>query len=159
MDKWSLPELPENLWKLAFLDRGISGIVFAIDDFSVIKTRTGGELKVREFEVEQRIFERLGVHPRVVKVLCTFQGMLVLEHLLCPLRTRTMELRDKGLVPSTTGILKWSAKAAEGMQYLHEKKIFQVDIGLHNLLLDWDENIKYCDFPGARLTAEFLLLL
>jgi hypothetical protein len=105
MDNGCQPKLPERLWDLPFLDRGISGIVFAIDEFSVIKTPTGGEANVREFEVERRIFERLGEHPRIVKMLYVYEDMLVLERLLYPLRVRTLEIRDKRLVPSTEEIL------------------------------------------------------
>jgi len=130
MDNGSQPQLPERLWDLPFLDRGISGIVFAIDDFSVIKTPAGGVANVREFEVERRIFERLGEHPRIVKMLYIYKDMLVLERLLYPLRVRTLNIRERRLVPSTEEILKWSAQTAEGTQYLHENKIFQVDIGL-----------------------------
>jgi len=50
--------------------------------------------------------------------------------------------------------LKWSAQAAEGMQYFHSKGVYQVDIGLQNILLDWDENLKYCDFSGSSLDGQ-----
>lgn len=40
------------------------------------------------------------------------------------------------------------------MQYLHEKIVVQVDVGLHNLLLDWDDNIEYCDFSGSSIDVE-----
>ncbi|EFR00378.1 hypothetical protein MGYG_03380 [Nannizzia gypsea CBS 118893] len=37
------------------------------------------------------------------------------------------------------------------MQYFHAKGIFQVDVGLHNLLVDWGDNVKYCDFSGSSI--------
>lgn len=154
MLKESNSELPENLWNLPFVNRGISGIVFAINEFSVIKTPTGGDINAQELETERRIFERLGEHPRIVRLLYVHRNMIVLERLLYPLRTRTLELREKGVVPSTEEVLKWSAQAAEGMQYFHEKNVFQVDVGLHNMLLDRDDNIKYCDFSGSSIDGE-----
>lgn len=144
-------QLPEDLWTLPFINAGVSGIVFAVDEFSVIKTPTGGVNNARELEVERQILERLGEHPRVVRLLKIHRNMAILERLLYPLRARIEELRDDGAEPTVKEILKWSAQAAEGMQYLHSKQVYQVDIGLHNLLLDWDENIKYCDFSGSSL--------
>ena len=37
------------------------------------------------------------------------------------------------------------------MQYFHAKGVFQVDVGLRNLLVDWDDNVKYCDFSGSSI--------
>lgn len=37
------------------------------------------------------------------------------------------------------------------MQYFHAKGVLQVDMGLHNLLVDWDDNVKYCDFSGSSI--------
>lgn len=102
----SKSELPENPWDLPFVNRGISGIVFAIDEFSVIKTPTGGQTNAQELEIERRILERLGEHPRIVKVLHVHKNMIVLERLLYPLRSRTWELRDRELLPSIEEILK-----------------------------------------------------
>lgn len=147
-------DVPDNLWDLPFIDRGVSGIVFAIDAVSVIKTPTGGESNAQELDVERRIFERLGQHPRITKLLFIYKSMIVLERLQYPLRVRTLKLLDEGLVPSDKEILNRSAQAAEGLGYLHAKNVFQVDIGLHNMLLDWDDNIKYCDFSGSSIDGE-----
>lgn len=77
---------------------------------------------------------------------------------LKPLRARIEELRDEQVMLCTEDILKWSAQAAEGMYYFHSERVFQVDIGLHNLLLDWDENVKYCDFSGSSIDGSVPLL-
>ncbi|KAK2864966.1 hypothetical protein FQN49_004043 [Arthroderma sp. PD_2] len=143
--------LPKCLWDLPFVNRGISGIVFAVDELSVIKTPTGGEENARELRTEREILERLGDHPRIVKLLYTHKDLIVLERLRYPLRFRIWELREDGRATTQDEVLKWSAQAAEGMQYLHENNIFQVDVGLHNLLVDWDDNIKYCDFSGSSI--------
>ena len=39
----------------------------------------------------------------------------------------------------------------EGFQYIHKCGVFQVDIGLHNVLLDAVGNAKICDFAGSSL--------
>lgn len=80
--------------------------------------------------------------------------MLVLERLVYPVRARILELRHKGLSPSDAEICKWSAQAAEGMDYFHSKGVLQVDIGLHNMFFDWDDNVKYCDFSGSSVDGE-----
>lgn len=125
--------------------------MFAIDELSVIKTPVGGEHNRQELEVERKILERLGQHPRIVRLLYIHRDMVVLERLMYPPQARIAELQDEKLVPRSEDILKWSAQAAEGMHYFHGKNVFQVDIGLHNLLLDWDENVKYCDFSGSSI--------
>ncbi|EFE37353.1 hypothetical protein TRV_08002 [Trichophyton verrucosum HKI 0517] len=142
---------PKCLWDLPFVNRGVSGIVFAVDELSVIKTPTGGEENAEELRVEREILERLGDHPRIVKLLYTYKDLIVLERLRYPLRFRTWELREDGRTASLDDVLKWSAQAAEGMQYFHAKGVFQVDVGLHNLLVDWDDNVKYCDFSGSSI--------
>lgn len=154
MDDCKIRILPnaEYFADLFLVDIGVSGAVYAIDEFSVIKRPT--LFLAGENDVELRIFKRLGEHPRIVKVLRIHNDMLVLERLMYPLRFRTWELRDKGQVPSTEEVLKWSAQAAEGMQHFHTNQVFQVDIGLHNILLDWDDNIKYCDFAGSSIDGE-----
>ncbi|EGE04819.1 serine/threonine protein kinase [Trichophyton equinum CBS 127.97] len=110
-------------------------IIFAVDELSVIKTPTGGEENAEELRVEREILERLGDHPRIVKLYDFERG----------------NLREDGRTASYGDILKWSAQAAEGMQYFHAKGVLQVDIGLHNLLVDWDDNVKYCDFSGSSI--------
>ncbi|KAF3896790.1 Serine/threonine protein kinase [Trichophyton interdigitale] len=142
---------PKCLWDLPFVNRGVSGIIFAVDELSVIKTPTGGEKNAEEFRVERKILERLGDHPRIVKLLYTYRKLIVFEWLRYPLRFRTWELREDGRTASDDDILKWSAQAAQGMQYFHAKGVLQVDIGLHNLLVDWDDNVKYCDFSGSSI--------
>ena len=143
--------LPEVVWDLPFINQGISGLVYAIDERAAIKVSAGGEINRQGLEVERQILERLGEHPRIVKLLCVHRDMIVLERLQYPLRVRIQELPEEAALPCLDEILKWSAQAAEGMHYFNEKRVYQVDIGLHNMLLDWDENIKYCDFSGSSL--------
>ncbi|KDB25379.1 hypothetical protein H109_02793 [Trichophyton interdigitale MR816] len=49
---------PKCLWDLPFVNRGVSGITFAVDELSVIKTPTGGEENAEELRVERKILER-----------------------------------------------------------------------------------------------------
>jgi len=79
-------QLAQDLWSLDFINRGVSDIAFAVDDFSVIKTPVGGEGNAQELEVERRILERLGEHSRTVRLLRGDKNMIILERLLYPLR-------------------------------------------------------------------------
>ncbi len=87
-------QLPQDLWSLPFINRGISGIVFAVDELSVIKTPAGGENNCQELEIERKILERLGEHPRIVKLLRIDRDMIILERLQYPLRVRIQELQN-----------------------------------------------------------------
>ncbi|GBF66989.1 hypothetical protein TMEN_9712 [Trichophyton mentagrophytes] len=126
-------------------------IIFAVDELSVIKTPTEGEENAEELRVEREILERLGDHPRIVKLLYTYRSVSSLNGSDTSYDFERGNLREDGRTASYGDILKWSAQAAEGMQYFHAKGVLQVDIGLHNLLVDWDDNVKYCDFSGSSI--------
>jgi serine/threonine protein kinase len=68
MADWST-RLPRNLWDLKVLAQGISGLVSIVDDNTVIKHPLGGEDNARDHIIERRIYERLGQHPRIVRLI------------------------------------------------------------------------------------------
>lgn len=139
---------------LKILSYGASGIVFVIDENSVIKVPCGGADCAQEHRIERRIYERLGRHPRIVTLLEIRPYGIVLERLKEPLRKRLLDMRDGGVTPSTPSLLKWSAQVAEGLHYLHSKGVLQADIGCHNLLLDVNDDLKFCDFAGSSIDGE-----
>lgn len=49
---------------------------------------------------------------------------------------------------------KWSRQAIKGLQYLHQRDILQGDIGCHNMLLDKNDDLKYCDFAGSSIDGQ-----
>ncbi|PGH28066.1 serine/threonine protein kinase [Polytolypa hystricis UAMH7299] len=123
------------------LSDGQSSSVRIVDEVTVAKfpLSTAGDARHdREHAVECRIYERLGQHPRIVRLIFIGHGYIVLERLGCGLRERLRLLHE----------------AAEGLQYLHSRIVLQVDIGAHNLLLDSDNNIKFCDFAGSSIDGE-----
>jgi len=79
---------------------------------------------------------------------------LILERLTGPLRKRLRELYAEGKLPSQGLMRKWSRQAIEGLQYLHQRDILQGDIGCHNLLLDKNDDLKYCDFAGSSIDGQ-----
>ncbi|KAF2746407.1 hypothetical protein M011DRAFT_425029 [Sporormia fimetaria CBS 119925] len=77
--------------------------------------------------------------------------MIVLERLQYPLRKRLWDLRDAGAQPPTNDILRWALQISQALQRVHSRHVFQVDIGAHNILLDWNEDVKLSDFAGSSI--------
>lgn len=143
-----------SLQGLECIGHGVSGIVFAINDRMVIKVPRGGPRGARDQQIESRIYQRLGQHPRIVRYIRSEPRGLVLERLTGPLRKRLRELYAEGKLPSQGLMRKWSRQAIEGLQYLHQRDILQGDIGCHNLLLDKNDDLKYCDLTGSSIDGQ-----
>lgn len=136
---------------LPIVDRGISSLNFSVDDSTVMKHPTDADAQ-RDHQIEGRIYERLGHHPRVVKVVFFGEGWIALERLKGSLPRHLVSLQPDR--PSIGQMVRWSRQAAEGLQYLHEKAVFQTDVGAHNLHLDERDNLKFCDFAGSSIDRE-----
>ena len=139
---------------LTLLGCGLSGRVYAIDEDWVIKVSNGGERNDLEQAIERKIYERIGEHDRFVKYFGLLQGSLVLERMKEQLRLHLQHLREAHQAPSTEFIIRWAMQMAEGLEYLHDKDILQVDMGCHNILLDAKGDAKFCDFAGSSIDGE-----
>ncbi|OAP54621.1 hypothetical protein AYL99_11069 [Fonsecaea erecta] len=153
MAQWA-EKLEGSVYGLPYVSNGSSGIVFALDDKTVIKVAGGSERHHCAHKIEREIYKRLSHHPRILKCISLHDKGIILERLLYPLRLRLMRLREKNELLTKTQILKWSRQAGEAMQYIHEQGVFQVDIGTHNLLLDDQDNVKLCDFAGSSIDGK-----
>ena len=138
----------------ALIGGGISGVIYALDENTVLKTATGLEPSVQDLEVEGRIYERLGPHPCILRCIHVESRGLVLERLVCPLRKRLRDLHQQGEVPSDETLMKWAGQIIDGLGYIHSNDVLQADIGCHNLLLDKNDDLKLCDFGGASIDGE-----
>ena len=67
--------------KLPFHDAGVCSIVFKVSESAVIKVPRASDEDRRSLAVEHDIYQRLGVHPSIPKLLHVHNGMLVLERL------------------------------------------------------------------------------
>lgn len=143
--------LQGSLHDLPIVSCGVSGAVFELSDSAVVKVPCGTDQSKEELAVESIIYNRLGSHPCIIKYLYTYNGMLVLERLQYPLRKRLQDLRDAGALPPAKNVLQWALQVSQGLQYAHSRYVFQVDIGPHNVLLDWDEDAKLSDFAGSSI--------
>ncbi|KAH8696940.1 kinase-like domain-containing protein [Phaeosphaeriaceae sp. PMI808] len=144
------PRIPENIWSLQAIGHGVSGIVFEISDSAIAKVALG-KMNQPAVNIEHTIYQRLGYHPFITKFLYEQNGRLVLERLQYPLRKRLIDLSNAGRVPPLEDILRWALQLTEALSYIHSRGVLQVDIGAHNALLDWDENVKLSDFAGSSI--------
>ena len=144
-----------DLAKLPRIARGSSGIVSKYRDNEVIKWPYGGPEEDRNHDIERRVYERLGQHARIVKVIALLpERGIVMEQLQESLHQRLQTLRENDQVASTEQMLKWSIQIAEGLQYIHSQKVLQADIGTQNLLLDRNDDLKFADFAGSSIDSE-----
>lgn len=140
-----------NVHDLPLLSYGVSSMVYEVSKSAVIKAPCGTDESRHHLAIERIIYERLGSHPYITKVLSIHKNMLVLERLQYPLRKRLWDLRNAGQLPLPQDVLRWATQIAQALQHAHSCGVLQVDIGPHNVLLDWAENAKLSDFAGSSI--------
>jgi len=143
--------LKAPLCDLNIISGGISSLVLELDDSAVVKVPGGFDRNKEELVVERTIYNRLGPHPYITKYLYEYNGKTVLERLQYPIRKRLWDLRDVGARPPAKDVLRWATQISQALHHAHSRHVFQVDIGPHNVLLDWSENAKLSDFAGASI--------
>jgi len=105
----------------------------------------------QEMAIEAQIYERLGVHPRLVQ----FKHWDPVSHTLTfgymPNGNLKAHVQKHGqeILPSQRQ--QWVREATEGVELLHLHNVIQGDVGPHNFLLDVDLSLKICDFSGSSL--------
>ena len=128
-----------------FLAAGKSGVVYGIDPERVLKEFHDGD----GGKIERRVYQRLGSHPNIAKVLDTrTDGSIILER-GTPLRT-ILRASSANEIPIPTKV-HWLRHAAEGYRYLHARDIIHSDIGCNNLILMGKDHIKLIDFEGCSI--------
>ncbi|USP74773.1 hypothetical protein yc1106_02047 [Curvularia clavata] len=130
------------------LGAGKSGVVYGLDSKRVLKEFHECEADKKEL----RVYERLGRHPHITKLLeVRNDGSLILER---GTSLRTI-LQDPAAhkIPTRTK-LKWLKDAAKGLEYLHSLNIIHADVGCHNWILTGDQNVKLIDFEGCGIDGE-----
>ncbi len=145
------PSIPEDVTDLPWITNGISGATFAVSESAIIKIPLPIENCKEQLAIERQIYERLGPHPYITKLLYTHKGMIVLERLQYPLRRRLLDIRKQKQLPVAQDVVRWARQTTQALQHIHSRGVMQVDIGPHNILLDWDENVKLSDFVGSSL--------
>ena len=116
-----------------------------------IRMKVGTDESLNQLATERTIYDRLGSNPYITKVLSIHKDMLVLERLQYPLRKWLRDLRDAEQLPAPKDIMRWAAQIAQALEHAHLCGVLQVDIGSHNVPLDWAENVKLTDFAGSSI--------
>ncbi|KAL7953128.1 kinase-like domain-containing protein [Trichoderma compactum] len=129
----------------------MSGAVFFISSDAVFKRPLSKGISKKQLDTERQIYERLGNHPYITALLATSKDGIFLERLQYPLRQRLLDLREKQQRPTAQQVVRWALQTATALEHIHSRGVRQVDIGTHNVLLDWDENAKLSDFAGSSL--------
>ncbi|KAI9049778.1 hypothetical protein LZ554_005929 [Drepanopeziza brunnea f. sp. 'monogermtubi'] len=132
-----------------FLGGGGTGLVERLESGDVVKSPWTGCR--REMAIEARIYERLGVHPRLVqfKHWDPVGHVLTLEYMPNGDLKEYVQKHGPEISPSTRR--QWVREATEGVALLHSKNIIHSDVGPHNFLLDVDLGLRICDFGGSSL--------
>ncbi len=138
-----------------FVAAGTTSFVERLPSGDIIKTPWAGDIREeecrKEIAVEARIYQRLGEHPRLVKL----KGwdpqthVLMLEYM--PNGTLEDYIKLHHGQTSMARRLRWIAEAAEALHLLHSMGVIHCDVGPHNLLLDADMNLKIADFSGSSI--------
>ncbi|KAF1841512.1 kinase-like protein [Cucurbitaria berberidis CBS 394.84] len=115
------------------------------------------EAAVKGLDVEEKILNTLGQHPRIIRLIRTHEDGLVLEYM--PNGSVERYLRDVAPDTSLKQRLKWTCQAAEALAYAHGKNVLHCDFSVGNLLLDRDLTIKLCDFQGRLLHSDGTVIL
>lgn len=138
-----------------FIAGGATSFVERLSSGDVIKTAwtspDHAEQCREELAIEGRIYQRLGVHPRLVKMKAwdSEEATLTLEYM--PNGTLKNYFSSRNDSISLTQRLQWIAEATEALQLLHSSGIIHCDVGPHNLLLDSDLSLKIIDFSGSSI--------
>jgi serine/threonine protein kinase len=142
------------------LGHGISGYVIALDGNYVQKIFPSSgnpfmdEAKEKDRAIEIRIYKRLGDHPRVCKYIQDVKSGIVLERLGKNLRIYLQDLLQDGKPVGLHQAIEWSCQTAQGLAYIHSRKILHTDIGCHNLLLDQHNNLNFVTLLDPRSMAK-----
>ncbi|KAF2753049.1 kinase-like protein [Pseudovirgaria hyperparasitica] len=115
------------------------------------------EAAVKGLEVEERILQHLGPHPRVIRLIQRHRDGLLLENMANGSVQKYLQEND-----SKTSLyqkLEWAWQAAEGLAYIHERNVLHCDFSIGNLLLDSNLMVKLCDFQGKLLDSDGSIIL
>jgi serine/threonine protein kinase len=110
------------------------------------------EAAVKGLEIEEQILRHLRQHPRIVGLVRKNDNGLLLENMT----NGSVEnyLRTNAARTPFSQRLKWAWRAAQGLAYIHDKRVLHCDISVGNLLLDSNLEVKICDFQGRILDHE-----
>jgi serine/threonine protein kinase len=138
-----------------FLACGASGILEISPYGDVMKSPwpgQSGEDSRRDITIENEIYEKLGPHPRLIRIVSWDPENCVLNMEYLPNGNLQTFLTENDAVAETQR-LRWVQEAAEGVQLLHDASVLHCDINPKNFLLDAHLGLKIADFGGSSLNC------
>jgi serine/threonine protein kinase len=120
-----------DIQKLEHLGHGVSGMVLAIDEGLVAKIDTGSSRSIEDIAREREVYRRLEEGNRHCRyVLRCYEidnpSGLVLERCSDTVRS-CLKSRYRNSPPPEEVVKKWASEAAQGLAYIHRKRIVQGD--------------------------------
>lgn len=141
--------------KGGFVAARTTSFVERLPSGDIIKTPWAGDVREEdcrnEIAIEAQIYQRLGEHPRLVELKGWDPEACTLTLKYMPNGTLEEYIKSYHGQISPAERLRWTAQAAEGLQFLHSAGVIHCDVGPHNLLLDADLSLKIADFSGSSL--------
>ncbi|KAK6857199.1 proliferating cell nuclear antigen [Apiospora arundinis] len=160
--KSSTTEPCDSIYDLELIGQGGTGLVFKVNDRSVIKVPITSSFGLQAIERERQIYRRLRKRPSNYVVQCLdaeHRSGLFLERCIGTVRGRLRQMLSGGSafpkINSDDALDlagRWAYQAAEGLAHIHRYNIIQADVGCHNMLLDQEGNLKLADFSGSSMT-------
>jgi len=148
-----------NIYGLRKVGQGGTAFVFMLDDWTVVKVPIGSSVSLLAFEREREVYRRLRRSSRQCRNILTcydteISSGLVLEKCIESVRERLARMRrgDLAMIRGTEAmkqVIRWSYQASAGLAFLHDEGVIQADVGCHNMLLDYGDNLKLADFSGS----------
>lgn len=118
-----------DIQKLEHLGHGVSGMVLAIDEGRVAKIDTGSPRSIEDIAREREVYRRLD-EGHCSYVLKCYEidnpSGLVLERCNDTVRS-CLKSRYRNSPPPEKVVKKWAFEAAQGLAYIHRKRIVQGD--------------------------------
>lgn len=116
-----------------------------LDDKTVLKYPTNEDNRYF-IDVEARIFDALGSHPRILRCFGTNEDGLILEY--AP-HGSVKQYLEKTPSTSMKQRVTWCRELVEAMVHMHSKYVLHCNISAGNLFLDESLSSKLADFQGT----------
>ena len=102
-------------------------------------------------DLEVQIFKRIGPHPHIVGFKVRKENGFMLERAIHVTMLQCLEGNPTATVQHR---LTWMRQAAEAVAATHRMSVILCDISMHNLLVDRDLMVKFCDFQRQLLRPD-----
>lgn len=147
------PRLPPGVTSI--IGQGVSCFVGLIDHETVLKYPLF-PVDMFRIEIEHKLFEHLGQHPRIIE-----SGGLT-EHGLLLRYAKSGTLHDHILQHSnlsTVQRIQFCTQIAEGLIHLHSRFVYHGDLRPDNILLDENFDVKLADIQGVLTSYDGTVIL